>query len=716
MAGREREVKVTVLGDSKGGQRALNDLDDKADKTGRRFDGLGGKMASFAKVAAVGLGAAAVGTGLFLKSAVEAAEESRKVMAQTDAVIKSTGGVARVTAKDVDTLASSLSAMSGIDDEVIAGGQNLLLTFTQVRNEVGKGNDIFTQATKAALNMSVALGTDMNSASMLVGKALNDPIKGMTALTRSGIQFTEQQKAQVKAMVAAGDTLGAQKIILKELETQFGGSAAAAASPMERLKVAFGNIQEEIGARLLPVVGAAATFLANVLPRAFETAERAIAPVIELVHFAAAGFKAAFSGEGVTSTGFVGVMERIGVAARAAFDVIVPAAQAVAGFVRDNLMPILAALAVVIGAVLVGAVQSLLVSLAALFSPVVLIVGAIALLVAGIVYAYNHFEAFRSVVQAVIEFLTGVILPAIGAFAGYIIEQFGALVGWVQAHWSAIQEAIGHVIAVVQVIIETFVAVVMEMWATFGDEILGIARVVWDQIRNVVETVVNLIRGIIEVGLALINGEWGAAWDGIKGILATAWEYISETVVNALRLVGQVIEAGLSAIVSLVGGLPGRVLAALGSLGGWLYGAGQDLIWGFVNGIGSMARTLANAAVNVARGAVNAVKSFLGIGSPSKLFAGFGVNMGEGMVQGLDRSHDRVARAGQSMAAASLPSSAGAGLTGLALSNTGPPGGAPVPGIVINIAGTVVTERDLIEAVQAGLLQKQRRVPTLGLT
>jgi phage-related protein len=318
------ELVVRITGKDTGLKATLVDAGHDVDRFGDRFDGLGHKMASFGKVAALGLGAAAVGVGAFLKSSAEAAEEARKVMAQTEAVIKSTGGAAKVSAKDIGTLADELAGFTGIDDEVIASGANMLLTFTNIRNEIGKGNNIFDQATKAALNMSVAMGTDMKSSALLVGKALNDPIAGMTALTRSGVQFTQQQKDQVKAMVAAGDVLGAQKVILKELETQFGGSAEAAASPLARLKVVVGNLQEELGARLLPVIATVATWLADRLPAALDRAGSFIGPIIEKIGMFVAAFRSAFS-EGVTSDGAVGVFERIGVAV-----------QTVIAFVQEN--------------------------------------------------------------------------------------------------------------------------------------------------------------------------------------------------------------------------------------------------------------------------------------------------------------------------------------------------------------------------------------------
>jgi hypothetical protein len=94
-----------------------------------------------------------------------------------------------------------------------------------------------------------------------VGKALNDPIKGVTALGRAGVQFTAQQKEQIAALVESGDVAGAQTIILQELETQFGGAAEAAANvdPYTQLANEVGNLSEDFGAiindALKPFVG-----------------------------------------------------------------------------------------------------------------------------------------------------------------------------------------------------------------------------------------------------------------------------------------------------------------------------------------------------------------------------------------------------------------------------------------------------------------------------
>jgi hypothetical protein len=205
-------------------------------------------------VSAIGAAVAGVAVLGFLKGAISEAQDAAKVGKLTEAVIRSTGAAAKVTAAQMSDLAGSLSDLSGVDDEVIQSGENVLATFTSIRNEVGKGNNIFDQATEAALNMSAALGTDLQASAIQVGKALNDPIKGVTALSKVGVSFTDQQREQIKAMVEAGDVMGAQKVILAELSKEFAGAAEAAKTPAMEAQVAWGNFQEMIGEKLLPVL------------------------------------------------------------------------------------------------------------------------------------------------------------------------------------------------------------------------------------------------------------------------------------------------------------------------------------------------------------------------------------------------------------------------------------------------------------------------------
>lgn len=171
---------------------------------------------------------------------------------QLNAVLKSTGGVAGVTAEKANDLASSLQKVTKFSDEAILGGENLLLTFTNI------GQDIFPQATEVMLDMSQALGQDVKSSAIQLGKALQDPILGVTALRRVGVNFSEAQQDVIKNLVETGRAGEAQAMILKELQTEFGGSAKAAGQTLggqlEILKNKFSDVMETIGGGIATVI------------------------------------------------------------------------------------------------------------------------------------------------------------------------------------------------------------------------------------------------------------------------------------------------------------------------------------------------------------------------------------------------------------------------------------------------------------------------------
>ncbi|AZF90304.1 MAG: tail tape measure protein [Phage 5P_3] len=165
--------------------------------------------------------------------------------------------VAQMTKKELLGLADSLSQVTPVEDDAIVAAESMLLTFTNI------GKDVFPQTTETLLDMATAMNSgaapsaeQLSAQAIQLGKALNDPIKGITALTRVGVTFTEAQKDQIAGMVKAGDVAGAQKLILAELATEFGGSAKAAgetfAGSMTILNNQMGNVKETIGGFLLP--------------------------------------------------------------------------------------------------------------------------------------------------------------------------------------------------------------------------------------------------------------------------------------------------------------------------------------------------------------------------------------------------------------------------------------------------------------------------------
>lgn len=194
-----------------------------------------------------------------IKSFIDGSEaayiEAVKGQAQLDAALKSTGGVAGETKESLNDLAGALMEQTGIDDDVISKGEEMLLTFTNIRGK------IYEQALPAIVDMTSAMnqGTvsmeGIQAQTIQVGKALNDPIKGITALAKVGVTFTEQQKEQIKTLVESNRMMDAQSIILQELSKEFGGTAKAIADTdvgaMQKFETRLGNIQENIGGWLV---------------------------------------------------------------------------------------------------------------------------------------------------------------------------------------------------------------------------------------------------------------------------------------------------------------------------------------------------------------------------------------------------------------------------------------------------------------------------------
>jgi hypothetical protein len=386
----------------------------------------------------------------FLRDSVKEARESQKVNAQTAAVLKSTGNAAHITADQIGTLATSISNKTGIDDEAIQSSENMLLTFTNVRNEVGKGNDIFNQATQTVTDMSVALGTDAKSSAIQLGKALNDPIKGITALTRVGVTFTAEQKKQIETMVKSGNILGAQKVILGELSKEFGGSAAAQATAGEKMATTWANFKEAIGTKLLPVLDKLESwFTEKVVP---VLVNQVIPAIINTAKW-------------VTGTLVPALRDQLGpVVSQVASWVkgtLVPALQSFGRWVADNQTTV-AAMAVAIGSFFTAfkaytvvkdatlAIKGLTLAMAA--NPILLAAAAILALGAAFVVAYKKSREFRDNVQDVFSNVKIAAAEAAGFilrnFVSYLVEGFRQILhglvkafGWVPIIGPKLKEA-----------------------------------------------------------------------------------------------------------------------------------------------------------------------------------------------------------------------------------------------------------------------------------
>jgi phage-related minor tail protein len=186
-----------------------------------------------------------------ITDSINEAEQYNQAVGQMNAVLKSTGSAAGLTRRELVDMASALSEVTLYQDDQVLSAQNMLLTFTNITKNV------FPQATQTVLDMSAALGTDLKSSAIQLGKALNDPINGISALQRVGVTFTESQKEQIETLVKSGHTIEAQNRILQELQKEFGGSAKSAydsASSIVKLEKNVTDLKQGIGQGLTPAL------------------------------------------------------------------------------------------------------------------------------------------------------------------------------------------------------------------------------------------------------------------------------------------------------------------------------------------------------------------------------------------------------------------------------------------------------------------------------
>lgn len=594
-----RRVTIEFLGDDKSASKTARSVDTTTSKLGDTFKKVG-------KAAAIGLGVgiAAAGTALvaFGKSAVDEAREAQKVGAQTDAVLKSTGGVANITAKQVGDLANAISLKSGIDDEAIQSGENLLLTFTNIRNEVGKGNDIFDQATQIATDMSVALGTDMKSSATLVGKALNDPIKGVTALTRVGVAFTDQQKKQIEKMVESGDQLGAQKLILGELNKEFAGSAAAQATAGDKAKVAWETFQEAIGTKLLPILDKLLVwFVAKVIP----ALER---------------FAAWFQREGI------------------------PAIKNFAEKVRAFVAPL---------------IEWIVKHWPQISATVKKVLDDVTDIVTGVVNTVVKIwrkwgDDFWRITRVYLRYIVDTLKNVFKVIQGVVDVFAGLLKGDWSRVWKGLREIFGGVWDQIKNTLKTALKLIRELIRSAWDAVKDLSKRAWDGIKTLLRDAWESIKTAAGNAVGALRDKISNAFEGIKNWLRDHWKAVivalvtgglsavvtwiaqrfdlAERIRDVFSKVKDIARDAISVVVDRVRSLPER-LANLPDrmlhLGGHLIGGLLRGIVGAMRGIGSWIKD------KIVDPIIDAVKGFFGISSPSKVFEGLGGHLMSGFAKGM---------------------------------------------------------------------------------
>lgn len=290
--------------------------------------------------------------------------------------------------------------------------------------------------------------------------------------------------------------------------------------------------------------------------------------------------------------------------------------------------------------------------------------------------------ALAPVVTLVANLLSAVLPPIIAALGPIL----AAVVPVVEMVASALSSLISTAIG-------PFIEILTAVLLPVIQELQPVIETVFGVIAEVVQSAMTIMQGTINLVLGLITGDWSRAWDGIKQILSGAvdlvvsiisgavdiwrsiisgaWSAITGVVSAAWGAIKGVVSSGVDGVISFVRGLPGSIVTALGNIGSLLVSAGRDLIDGLINGVKQVAGNIAETVLAPIRNSVKAVKDFLGISSPSRLFRQFGAWTGEGYVEGMDAMTPAVVAAGRAMAEAAAGAMGGAG------------GGLGVPGAVL---------------------------------
>lgn len=238
MAKRKVDIKIQAYDKA---SRAFRSAGKGAARFGKTMRGVGKRVMSMQGLLGVGL-------AMLGKKAITAFNTQEEAVAKLGQVLKATGQAAGYNKQQMLDMASALQKVTTYGDEVIINAQAILATFKNI------GGDVFPDAIESILDMSHTLGTDLKSSAISLGKALNDPILGISALSRVGITFTEQQKRQIRVLAESGRVMEAQKIILAELKSEFGGVARAAAKTFggqyQQLLNSLGDSFEILGAKM----------------------------------------------------------------------------------------------------------------------------------------------------------------------------------------------------------------------------------------------------------------------------------------------------------------------------------------------------------------------------------------------------------------------------------------------------------------------------------
>lgn len=272
-----------------------------------------------------------------------------------------------------------------------------------------------------------------------------------------------------------------------------------------------------------------------------------------------------------------------------------------------------------------------------------------------------------NIVKGVFQIIWSVVVAGFTLISSAVTTALSAISGFFSTIWNGILTFIKSVVtSIVSFFVQSWTnlknntaAIFNAVKATITSVINGIRSVVnsvitwvvnffvksWNNLKNNTVNAFNAIKNGITNALNSARNVVSSVINGIRNTISGAWNTVKSLTSNTWNSFKNTISSGVNGAMNIVRGIPGRIRSAFGNAGSMLRDVGSNIISGLVNGIKSGISRVTSAARNVAKAAVNAAKSALGIQSPSKIFKDIGGFVGSGFVKGLQGTQSSVSKA-----------------------------------------------------------------------
>ena len=231
------QSRLELAVDSRSGEQSLRRFRGELDQTERRGTHTFGNLKKLALGFTGILGT--IGATRYFRTMLNEQMEVQQNLLRTTQLLETTGAAAWTTADALDAQARGLARATLQSTAGVQRAQQVMMTFRSVTG------DTFTQAIDLAADLATVMGGDITSATQQLGRALEDPERGITALRRSGVSFTEAQQDLIKSLMETNRLAEAQAIILNELAGQVGGVARREAESLAGAFDTLGQANQE---------------------------------------------------------------------------------------------------------------------------------------------------------------------------------------------------------------------------------------------------------------------------------------------------------------------------------------------------------------------------------------------------------------------------------------------------------------------------------------